>query len=76
MNAKMITVVALSGFLAAGVLSAKAADGRDPSLDGRQSVQSTLLEGRNAAVAVDGHIVTNEDAAIRAQIEGNVRSSN
>ncbi|WP_421700581.1 hypothetical protein [Ancylobacter sp.] len=76
MNAKMITVVALSGFLAAGVLSAKAAEGRDPSLYGRQTLQATVLEGRNAAVAVDRTIVSNENVAIRAQIEGNSRSSN
>jgi hypothetical protein len=75
MNAKMITVVALSGFLAAGVLSAKAADGRDPSLYGHQTLRTTVLEGRNAAMTVDRNIVNNADAAIRAQIEVNSRSS-
>lgn len=75
MNAKMITVVALSGFLAVGVLSARAADGRDPSLYGRQIQQNTLQEGRNAAVIVDRNTVSNEGAAIRLQIEGNSRSS-
>lgn len=74
MNAKMMTVVALSGFLAVGVLSARAADGRDPSLYGRHQ-QSTLVEGRNAAVTVDRNTVSNESAAIREQIEGNSRSS-
>lgn len=75
MNAKMITVITLSGFLAVGVLSARAADGRDPSLYGRQNQQNTLQEGRNAAVIVDRNTVSNEGAAIRLQIEGNSRSS-
>jgi len=75
MNAKIITVVALSGFLAVGVLPAKAADGRDPSLYGRHTVQTTVVEGRNAAVALDRYIAKDADAAIRLQVEGNARSS-
>ncbi|MCK0207145.1 hypothetical protein MWN33_03755 [Starkeya koreensis] len=75
MNAKMMTVVALSGFLAAGVLSAKAADGRDPSLYGHQTLQGTVVEGRNAAVTLDRSTVSDEGAAIRLQIEGNSRST-
>lgn len=75
MNAKMLTVVALSGLLALGVLSANAADGRDPSLYGRPMHRSAILEGRNAAAVVDTSTINNEDAAIRLQIEANSRST-
>ena len=75
MNAKMMTVVVLSGFLAVGVLSANAADGRDPSLYGRPMQQSTILEGRNAAVVVDADANTNDNAAIRLQVAGNSRAT-
>jgi len=75
MISKTLIILAATTLVTFGAISAQAADGRDKTVFPGQTYQTSIVEGRNAAVSVDGSVVSNESAAIRQQLEGNARSS-
>lgn len=65
---KIVTLAILSATLALGAVSAEAA-----TVYHAPSASQTVVEGRNAT---DNFAARNSAAAIREQVEGNLRSTN